>query len=743
MEVRFDFTKRSGGISTALTLNPIYGEDIKFTHKRTEGEVYYRDEISGTLRFLRDDFTTLTSLAKGDYVFVEMFKVDPDSGSHIADARFTPLDVEWDYDKQEAKVTLQPTDKYDGILSILDKEVDLVKLAPPTTSAIIRLPVILQLYELGDNKVTNIVNTSAYEVDIDGEPINDGQKMRNYGFGNNPIYGAKELTMPTNEHFDTDLIGKWTRDDNISTSSQRYYYNDRLYVVLPSVLQQGVTYPIMNSETGEPFEGELGNNYFFSCDESRAMPSIDYPFYLSNRLGATIYKQKLEYDAMVYARFLMAKKTSETHDRLNEDLTKTNLNYRYTIGLESTFRIGYSTETFEQRVKVSNEVSSTPTQWGKSDDGLYFVKPTATSGRIFVPFNYNKWIPNSFWFEVGDTYFGSPYAPQNYWNEYLSRFETRREIRDCYTLGTAIKAICDHFGVADFAEDILHSQFLYDASNPISSLAERLFITPISNIKSSYYSVPAQQGKITLKDIFDMLKNCFQCYWVLDDDFNLQIEHILFFRNGNSYDTRSHALRADLTSLYCPRVGKTWAFGQNLIKYNKTSLPKTYTFGWGNNATEEFNGYPIEINEPYVDGTQDNKVSRFLSDIDYIVTNPDDINNDLYALIATNNGVTPLPYLRYGTDNTGYLVQNGHLSFHFLANTYWNWNLSGSHATINGVAMVVAGQKRIKKQVVKFPYDMDNLTANGLIRTDMGDGEVISITENTKDEIAEAEIVLD
>ena len=128
-------------------------------------------------------------------------------------------------------------------------------------------------------------------------------------------------------------------------------------------------------------------------------------------------------------------------------------------------------------------------------------------------------------------------------------------IRDTYPLASVISVL-----LAKIAPGITHegttdySKFLYDETNPITNVDQRLFITPKSNLVTAGYDQPAQKAPITLKRITDMLRDCFRCYWFIDEQNRFRIEHIQYFRNGGSY-SGSPVVGIDLTTQKVPRNG--------------------------------------------------------------------------------------------------------------------------------------------------------------------------------------------
>jgi len=79
-----------------------------------------------------------------------------------------------------------------------------------------------------------------------------------------------------------------------------------------------------------------------------------------------------------------------------------------------------------------------------------------------------------------------------------------------------------------------YSKFLYGTLNPITNGKFWLFISQKSNILSGNYDNPAQKAPITLKDLTNMLRDCFRCFWYIENN-KFKIEHITFFMNGGSY----------------------------------------------------------------------------------------------------------------------------------------------------------------------------------------------------------------
>lgn len=97
-----------------------------------------------------------------------------------------------------------------------------------------------------------------------------------------------------------------------------------------------------------------------------------------------------------------------------------------------------------------------------------------------------------------------------------------------------------------------YSRFFYegDTSTPIipfdgSRIGYVPFIAPKSNVLKGNYDQAAQKAEITFEQVMNMLRDCFRCYWYIDSNNHLRIEHISYFMKGLSYTSPN--IQLDLT----------------------------------------------------------------------------------------------------------------------------------------------------------------------------------------------------
>ena len=212
-------------------------------------------------------------------------------------------------------------------------------------------------------------------------------------------------------------------------------------------------------------------------------------------------------------------------------------------------------------------------------------------------------------------------------------------LRDAYPVGSVIKTLLNQFAPGiNHEETAEYSQFLYGGNNPVAYGQNfRLFVTQKSNILVGDYQQPAQKAQTTLQQFTNMLRDCFRCFWYIDDG-KFKIEHISWFRNGGSY-SGNPVIGMDLTQLENIRNGKKWAFATSEYSFDKVDMPERFQFKWMDDVTQGFEGVPMQVISKYVTAgkIEDVNVSNYTSDVDMMMLNPGEMSNDGFGLFAAVN----------------------------------------------------------------------------------------------------------
>ena len=587
---------------------PIYKDDLAKDFEKESGQEFFRAKLSGNLTFESNDYTFIVSQAFDTQFVLEIFISYNAGQSWTSYWRGTFWKTDCEFDNDTETVIVQPTvwDQYNDVLAGMDKEYNLIELAPEIVPVKADKRPMIQVYVPGQSVIGCFLSGMWWEQEV--SPESDETKLvSDYHFSLNKKQRILDITQTGGPALPDFVMGE--PDENQLFDIRKDGYRFRVFY-------DDVTDP------DNPFymwDISLNNVRMWSYKSYASLPNVPYSVTLSaNSSSATGDVTLYVHDLPVYSRFVcdtktivMGDSTLNTYEIPADDIVENNRNYHYVIGYY-----------FPDTIIFSSVLVSTPTQWGLYQPGQYYFNPTAGFGEAF-PVARNAWGRISIWFAFSSL-------------DWIVEKSARQPftIRHAYPLSSVISVL-----LAKIAPDITHagttdySQFLYGQN--LIGVTQMLFITPKSNLVTAGYDQPAQKAPITLNDVLAMLRDCFRCYWFIDAQNRLRIEHIQYFRNGGSYSV-SPVVGIDLTAQQVPRNGKEWAFARNRYKFDKPEMAARYQFGWMDDVTQLFEGYPIDIISKYVnpDNIEQISVAKFTSDIDYILLNPGAISKDGFALLA-------------------------------------------------------------------------------------------------------------
>lgn len=699
------------------TVHPIYKDDLAKEYELETNQRFYRAKLSGKITFVRDDYDYINRQSF-DNEFLYCIEKSDDGGRtwfQYFQGKFMKTDCTFtDYDK---KVVVQPDafDDYNDVLAGLEKEYNLITLAPTIQRITINKRPLIQIYVPGDSVVSCFLGGTNWEQDANAT-TDQNALVQTYNFALCNI--LKEIQI-TSDGSPAVISGLYT--GRMATGSSADTFEGKLYPEL------NVNYYIYISQQringGLPFgialveirrQSDDVAMFRYSKVTTSPFDTLEFDLTAVEGSGATgtMHADMKSYN--IYARYLC---DVEKIDDLNtyplpaDDIVDNNRNYRRAIG--------YAIDV----AFISNNFSDTPTEWGLADNGKYFAPPYSIYGQTFYPIARSTWRYASLWFGF-----------------YLMDWILEEKARKAYTLRDAFPvASCISVLLNQIAPGITHaataeySQFLYSGNNPISGLNFRLLVSQKTNIINGEYQRPAQKAPTTLQQFTNMLRDCFKCYWFIEDG-KFKIEHIQYFRNGGSYSGGA-ILSHDLTKELNLRNGKPWAFNTSEYSFDKVDLPKRYQFEWMDDVTAAFEGLPIQVISKYVTPgkVEEINISNFTSDIDMMLLNPGNMSSDGFALFAavppTSGSQWILPFTRQTINGVEYFLQNGYLAFINLQSPYWLYDLPARRVSINGSEVYAYGIERKKKQTFSFPAN-DDPNPMQLIKTYIGNGQVDKLSVN-------------
>ena len=741
-QVTIKLYKNTINSSGLIAENAIFGDDVALVREKESDEMFYRDSIDGKFTFTGSIYTAIaTNSTLEDKFYLVLY----DGVTQICTGEFTKLDCSFDDDNGICVVnSLGQYDRYSKLLEGINNKYNLVSLAPHTHTVRMKKRAILQIYIEGDSKVSNVLGNMSYEVSC--TPAGYEDLTNTYHF--TIVEAYRYIKVPTGTmmygvggarvdiggmyYFDKSSpsdTGIWNRTDN---AFYFYYAKDtesQWSCMIFQVVSGGNAFNVTNYP--RPSSGNYwAEGIINGADENGA--SFDYYDHTSvSQVVGSPWHCDGSRGVRIWARIL-SDKYADGHHLPATDMCENNLNYRYWYAP--------TVANVRTHLKRSLAVQIDPTPYGKNEDGMYYVKPAPTTAEDnVIPIGWSMWVPESYWYEA-------------FIDSTIENYDETFDLEDGYELLECIKIIAKQIDptITDVQSAIIGSSS-YSSLIPYATHTN-MYITPISNIKKTYYSTAAQRGDISLADMLGMLKKVFKMYWYRDDSGVIHIEHLYYFLNGMSYSTPSDTDICDITAIKTPMANLTWSYGTNKYNFDISDLKKRYEFNWGDTSTDQFNGYPLEIRNNFCENasTEPITVDNFIADLDFIMGSPNTLNDDLYALMMVLNTSTPYAVqtntyqIKSGT--TAFRMQNGEASFFYTANLNKNlhlFDIDGDSVYANGIQLTaVQSTKRLKRQEsITFPVDWSKAFRN-YVTTGYGRCQIEHIEINMESKMATAKVII-
>ena len=593
---------------------PIYNNELSLSFEKETGQEFFRRKLSGELEFQSVDYRRIVSAAF-DTRFGLVIFISYDAGatwSTYWSGEFWKTDCKFDADTETVTVTPSVKDQYTAVLAGIEKEYNLIDLKPEITPVMADKRPMIQVYVPGQTVISCFLSGMWWEQEC--EAVTDVSKLTEVGDGKLNFAlnrSAKIVEISGGTDLPDVMVG-----NSFSEAEQGTY----------TITSGGYRFTYFHSRqapTGYTsiwqIERVSDGVVLWQYENHTAPLTTPYTVTLApvSGTGASGNVSLYISDVPVYSRYLLDVASISGVNTYaistTDDIASNNRNYSRVVGYGVSDIIYFSTR-----------LASTTTEWGLYKDGKYYLPPYTLTGDVFFPIARRTWGRVSIWFSFSilDKIFESA-------------GRSPLVIKDAYPLANIIQVL-----LWQISPDIKHlatvdySNFLY-GTNPVTGIDQTLLITPKSNVISAGYDQPAQKAPITLKNITDMLRDCFRCYWFVDEQNRFRIEHISYFMNGGSY-SGSPSVGIDLTTEMVTRTGKRWAFAKDQYEFEKPEMAGRYQFGWMDDVTQPFEGYPIDIVSGYVDASkiEDVNITRFTSDIDYMLLNPGTISKDGFAVLS-------------------------------------------------------------------------------------------------------------
>lgn len=615
----YKFTIKVGTSGTEQQVWPIYKDDIAIECKLESQQQFYRRQLSGSLVFVGADYNLIMGQSFGTVFYLTIYKTANRGASYTEywKGRFTHTDCTINTDDKKVSAKADVVDQYTEILAGWEKEFDLIKLTPEIQRMLVRKRPMIQIYTEGDDTISCFLGTIAFEMDVSiPSDVDDIYDYLRYTCHFSVIEDAVEINFTeVPEAYQADFLQPFT---GILTNGA--YLTNTTNV-----------YRIQYYEYNEYHSEERGVRYYNGLRVKAVGSDTVLWEFAQSRLhtGYLDIPEDLEFESQqegvdnlfavkasirIWSRIVTNceyMENSETYPLYSNDLVTYNRNYLRAIGYKSGVN----------EIQNSSRTSQTPTEWGVNDLGEYFMPPTDDSR--WVPIGRSRWINTSVWF-----------MPSTYTQ--MAELEGRDVymLNDTYPLASCLSVLLGQItSNVTFEGTTTYSQFLYEVLN--NGNKRELYLTPKSNMTAGEYQTPAQKAPVTLKDLLTMLRDTYRCYWFVDASNRLRIEHVEWFMRGGQY-SGGMTVGIDLTTLENVRNRQKWAFATSEYSYDKSNMPERYEFEWMDEVTAPFKGNPIDVVSPFVQQgeIEDVHLSKFTTDVDYMLLNPSAISKDGFALMT-------------------------------------------------------------------------------------------------------------
>lgn len=784
------------GERRGYVINPHY-KQLKKKYSKENNQVFFRESLDGKINLFGDDYLLVKNASLEETLYFYVLR----DNNIFASASFNKSDCKFDHFKKSVELKLKYNDKYSKILDAYENTYDLIKLTPALTPITLTKRCVVQIYIQGEKTLSNYAGGTYWETDVDEQVDDEEALIRKYYFSKGPKFvevdlqgfnydinaayrglsgsniwnatskrevGGVVYKMPCSIKFNKVASanevfrGSSRLDVGLMSSGQRT--EDATYVV--SIQGGGAVFYRYDTYVIEIYTGRDGtgtkiyqSDYQYGKDTNFTlavgeglypMSRIEQPIPQKDPTPNTFNLGEYVIEYQVWGRLLcdVDKVPSheaghegeyiDTYDLPRDDFATPRRNYRKCIGLR-----GFDSPSSVVTIHQTESTSETPTSYGMNDFGEYFVPPYSLYGQYYYPLARSSWANVSLWVRLGMAGQIRPFE------EFCAETYKEYSIKDVYHIGDAIKAL-----LAEIDPTISHdktaeySSFLYDHTGASASALGNcnIYITQKANILKGEYDQAAQKAEIKFKQLMDMLRDCFRCFWYIDDQNRFRIEHVSYFMKGLSYN--QPIIQTDLTKKSDKFNKKAALYCQQEVEYDKSDLTSRYEFKYMDDVTKAMGGdLFIDVNNAYIqkDKTEEINIDGFTADIDYMLFLPDDFSNDGFALIMANSS-KKVPIVnqqikdeKQNNHTFEVCAQNWYASFNELAWHYME-DISGNNISNNNISLYPGHVKRCMKHNVEFPSSQLSIDVYKLITTDIGNGYIEEVTSNIDTDMTEIEL---
>ena len=238
--------------NSTYDVSPTYS-NAAVSEEREEGFMFLRKKMPN-IRLTGRDFDLVNDGSiRYKYILILEELIDGDY-QEVVRGKFSKLDCKIDADVRSLEVTPVTVDRYTTFLEGLDIEYDFLLYNPGTFNVNYTQTSVLQIYESGSNKITNIIGGRRWEQDAKVTTDHD-TLVNDYKFGSIPV--LKAFISGVGEGVSPDVTGEYEDVfDAVSGLSNAY---SRLSDSKYKLVSYGLMYDVNTKTTGNDLDRNSGN----------------------------------------------------------------------------------------------------------------------------------------------------------------------------------------------------------------------------------------------------------------------------------------------------------------------------------------------------------------------------------------------------------------------------------------------------------------------------------------------------
>lgn len=640
MKYRFilSYKPTEGEGELTYTASPIYGNDPNISLDRKQDEWYYTRKLNGKFTFERADFSWIMAREfDGTYTMTVESSVDGITWSEYFKGSFSQANLEIDLDNSKAVLDGLSEGTYNVIENARREEYDLRKIIPDTEAKEVQGQIHPAL-AMVDYRSLNIDESNIF---CGGAATGNGYKD-----GMNDWSATKDVRSNSSWLLKNVLVEAKVTMINHSSVCEGTYMGVGSYATDTQQGNQGQTFTIHSYEANLRKDPTLLYNQTPSLHVSVGISSANQIFvsaslydnngvYIDGAIEAVGYNTTNFYSPASFVftgnyafakieiiyHYIRATLLTQSLVGVQNNVLDTGPYYKGMSAFEgSGLTIQMSLRTVDQP-NGHNMVPGT--------DGQYFAPPDDV--QLWHPLAESNWNYASMWYTIEPTVQNGLLDPAK-----IGEWRWTR----CWTVGTCLKYLLKKI-TSDkvvFEESDFYSQFLYDSINPVAQGEQFSWLV----CQKSDVMRPEGSGStrciVTLDWFLELLRNAFNCYWWLqkrnDGRYDFHIEHVEYFRRGNSYtDTLDDPTRQliDITKIKTLKnfmrggvPAKRLSDQTNRYTFDLNNMSEKYTFAWqGEGGSDEFKGFPMIFKAGWIEAgtSESHEVDNIFADLDWLALN--------------------------------------------------------------------------------------------------------------------------